>query len=101
MALSHDDARTRMRFLGLGTEFAAAVAGLSLFGWWLGGRFGGRGDVWGLLIGFALGFAGGMYNLIRTVRGNRGSGSGEGGPTESGSTGSDSTDDSKDRGPER
>lgn len=74
MADSRDDAQTRMRFLGLGTEFAAAVAGLSLFGWWLGGRFGGRGDIWGLLIGFALGFTGGMYNLIRTVQGNRGSG---------------------------
>lgn len=72
-----DEARSGYRYLGLGTELVAAVAGLTLFGWWLGGRFGPDGDLWGLLIGFALGFVGGMYNLIRAVQGSGGSRPGE------------------------
>jgi F0F1-type ATP synthase assembly protein I len=67
--------RSGLRFLGLGFELAASVAGFSWLGWWLGGRFGGHGATWGLLIGFALGFAGGMLNLIRSVQG-----AGESGP---------------------
>ena len=44
---------------------AAAVAGLSLFGYWLGDHYGN--GVLGLLIGAALGVVGGMYNLIRVT----------------------------------
>jgi len=65
----NEDFRSGFRFLGLGLELAAGVAGFTLFGWWLGGRFGGNGATWGLLIGFALGFLGGMLNLIRSVQG--------------------------------
>ena len=41
----------------------AAIAGLSLFGYWLGGKLGNAGL--GLAIGGVLGIVGGMYNLIR------------------------------------
>lgn len=63
------DFRSGMRFLGLGFELAAGVAGFTLFGWWLGGRFGESGATWGLLIGFTLGFLGGMLHLVRSVQG--------------------------------
>ena len=52
-----------MRFAGLGVEFAAAVAGLTLLGYWFDRHFGTR--PWALLIGAALGLIGGMYNLLR------------------------------------
>lgn len=48
---------------GLGFEFAAGVAGLALFGYWIG-RFYDNGRL-GLVIGAVLGIVGGMYNLIR------------------------------------
>lgn len=70
MAGHHNqDLRSGLRFLGLGLELAAGVAGFTLGGWWLGGRFGGNGATWGLLIGFALGFLGGMLHLVRSVQG--------------------------------
>ena len=52
-----------IRYSGLGVEFAAAVAGLALVGYWIGRRWG-HGPV-GLLIGAVLGIVGGGYNLIR------------------------------------
>ena len=54
-----------LRFLSLGTEFAASMVGLTLFGLWIDRHF----DVypWGILIGLALGLIGGTYNLIRQV----------------------------------
>lgn len=55
--------RDSSRLSGLGFEFAAGVAGLSLFGYWIGGFYDNR--PMGLLIGALLGIAGGMYNLIR------------------------------------
>lgn len=44
-------------------ELAAAVALLTLIGWWVDGRFGTA--PWGVLVGSLLGLVGGMYNLIR------------------------------------
>jgi F0F1-type ATP synthase assembly protein I len=52
-----------MRFAGLGIEFAAAVAGLTLVGHWLDLKYGWY--PWGILGGAALGLVGGMYNMIR------------------------------------
>ena len=53
------------RLAGLGFEMAAAVAGLSLFGYWLGDHYGH--GVLGLLSGAVLGVVGSMYNLIRAT----------------------------------
>lgn len=53
------------RLAGLGFEFAAAVAGLSLFGYWIGKHYGE--PQLGVLIGAVLGIVGGMYNLIRAT----------------------------------
>ena len=67
------------RYSGLGFEFAAAVAGFALVGYWLGGYFG---NVrLGLAIGAGLGVVGGMYNLIRAAlarSGGKDPGSGNG-----------------------
>lgn len=57
-----------MRYAGLGMEFAAAVAGLTLLGHWADRHFGS--EPWGLLIGAALGIVGGMYNMIREALGS-------------------------------
>ena len=51
------------RLSGLGFEFAAAVAGFALFGYWIGKFYGD--PKLGILIGAVLGIVGGMYNLIR------------------------------------
>lgn len=48
---------------GLGIELAAAVAGLSLFGYWLDRHFGTA--PWGVVVGGTIGIVGGLYNLIR------------------------------------
>ncbi|MEM7480528.1 MAG: AtpZ/AtpI family protein [Acidobacteriota bacterium] len=58
--------RTRspgMRYLGIGFELAAAVAGLTLLGFWIDRHFGS--EPWGLLIGLTVGLVGGLYNLVR------------------------------------
>lgn len=52
-----------MRSAGLGIEFAAAVAGLTLLGYWIDRRY--ATEPWGLLIGAALGLIGGTYNMVR------------------------------------
>ena len=54
---------TWIRFSGMGLEFAAAIIGLTLVGYWIGRHYG-HGRV-GLLIGAGLGIIGGGYNLIR------------------------------------
>ena len=54
------------RLGGLGFEFAAAVAGFALFGYWIGKHYGN--PQVGLLIGAVLGIVGGMYNLIRATK---------------------------------
>ena len=52
-----------IRYSGLGIEFAAAVAGCTLVGYWIDRRYECR--PWGILIGAMVGLIGGMYNLIR------------------------------------
>lgn len=52
-----------LRFSGVGFEFAAAVAGFTLFGYWWDRHFGSR--PWGMVVGLVLGLVGGTYNLIR------------------------------------
>ena len=54
-----------MSLSGIGIEFAAAVAGFTLAGYWWDGHF--HTSPWGLLIGIALGLVGGTYNLIRQL----------------------------------
>jgi F0F1-type ATP synthase assembly protein I len=76
-----DDDRTRgLRLAGVGLEFAAAVAGLSLLGYWIDRHFGT--GPWGLLIGAGIGLVGGTYNLIRDAlagpRNGRGGAAGSG-----------------------
>lgn len=56
---------TSSRLTGLGFEFAAAVAGFCLVGYWIG-RFYDNGRL-GLVIGAVLGLIGGMYNLLRAT----------------------------------
>ena len=52
-----------IRHSSIGIEFAAAVGGFALVGYWIDEKFDSR--PWGLLIGVALGLIGGTYNLIR------------------------------------
>jgi len=51
------------RHAGVGVEFAAAVAGLALLGFWIDAHY--DTGPWGLLIGAVLGLVGGTYNLVR------------------------------------
>ena len=53
------------RLAGIGFEFAAAVAGFVLVGYWIG-KYYGRAEM-GIVIGAVLGLIGGMYNLIRAT----------------------------------
>jgi F0F1-type ATP synthase assembly protein I len=55
----------RSGLAGLGFEFAGAVAGFTLFGYWIGKHYGD--PKLGVLIGAVLGIIGGMYNLIRAT----------------------------------
>lgn len=52
-----------IRFSGVGMEFAGAVAGFALVGYWVDRHY--ACSPWGVLIGTMLGLIGGMYNLIR------------------------------------
>lgn len=53
-------------------EFAGAVAGFALLGYWIDRHFGS--SPWGLLACVALGLIGGTYNLIRaSLAASRGS----------------------------
>jgi F0F1-type ATP synthase assembly protein I len=52
-----------VRHSGVGVEFAGAVAGLALVGYWIDRRY--ESGPWGLLIGLAIGLTGGLYNLVR------------------------------------
>jgi ATP synthase protein I len=71
--------RSGLRYLALGTEFAAAVLGLTLLGWWIDRHFGTT--PWAEIIGAVVGLVGGMYNLLREALGavERGDGGGRGG----------------------
>jgi len=63
MANKGGDRPSWLRFSGIGVEFAAAVAGFSVVGWWVDRHWNTK--PWGLVIGAVLGLTGGMYNLIR------------------------------------
>jgi len=63
--MADDDPTSGLRLAGVGIEFAAAVAGLSLLGYWIDRHFGT--GPWGVLIGAGIGIVGGTYNLIRDV----------------------------------
>lgn len=54
---------TWIRHSGIGIEFAAAVAGFALVGFWIDRHY----DTapWGVVIGAALGLVGGTYNMVR------------------------------------
>ena len=52
-----------VRHTGVGLEFAGAVAGFTLVGYWIDRHYGSQ--PWGLLIGLVLGFVGGLYNLVK------------------------------------
>lgn len=51
------------RHAGIGVEYAAAVAGFGLIGYWIDLKF--ETGPWALIIGVALGLIGATYNLIR------------------------------------
>ena len=63
MADKKDDHPSWVRVSGIGVEFAGAVAGFTLVGYWVQRYF----DCapWGVLVGAILGLGGGMYNMIR------------------------------------
>ncbi len=63
MVETKGDRPTWVRYAGVGIEFAAAVAGFTLVGFWIDRHYDSR--PWGVLIGAFLGLTGGMYNLIR------------------------------------
>jgi len=56
-----------LRFSGVGIEFAAAVGGFGIVGYWIDLHYGC--EPWCVLIGVALGLTGGTYNLLRESRG--------------------------------
>lgn len=53
-----------IRHSSVGVEFAAAVGGFALVGYWIDAKY--ASEPWGLLIGVTLGLTGGTYNLIRS-----------------------------------
>jgi len=54
-----------MRLASLGVELGAAVAGLSLFGYWIDRHY--DSAPIGLISGAVVGLVGGLYNLIRSA----------------------------------
>lgn len=61
------DSKAGLRYVALGTEFAAAVVGLSLAGLWIDRHYGV--GPWGTLVGALIGLIGGMVNLLREALG--------------------------------
>lgn len=53
-----------MKYANMGFEFAAAVCGFSLLGYWIDRHWQIEGR-WGLIVCAGLGVVGGLYNLIR------------------------------------
>jgi len=58
------DNRRWMSLAGMGVEFAGAVAGFCLLGYWIDHHWQIERH-WGLLICAGLGVVGGLYNMIR------------------------------------
>ena len=54
-----------LRLSGMGFEFAAAIVGFVLVGYWIDRRYDSAPK--GVLIGAALGIIGGGYNMLRTA----------------------------------
>ena len=52
-----------VRYSGVGVEFAAAVGGFALLGWWIDRHY--VTAPWALVISAFLGLSGATYNLIR------------------------------------
>jgi F0F1-type ATP synthase assembly protein I len=52
-----------VRYSSVGIEFAAAIVGFTLVGYWIDRQFGSA--PWGLVAGLVLGFVGGFYNLVK------------------------------------
>ena len=50
-------------YAGIGIEYAAAVGGFGLIGWWVDSRW--DTQPWGVVIAVALGLIGATYNLVR------------------------------------
>ncbi len=59
------DRPTWLRLSGTGIEFAAAIIGFVLLGYWVDRHYDTK--PMGVLIGAALGILGGGYNLVRTA----------------------------------
>lgn len=52
-----------IRYSGIGIEYAAALAGFALVGYWIDRHY--DSSPWGVVIGAALGLVGATYNLVR------------------------------------
>ncbi len=63
MARGKRDKPSWVRFSGIGIEFAGAVAGFAIVGYYVDKHYDSK--PWGVLIGAILGLIGGMYNLVR------------------------------------
>ena len=50
----------------LGLSFVIAIVLGTAAGWWVDGRF--NSDPWGILVGFVLGFAAAILNVVRITR---------------------------------
>jgi F0F1-type ATP synthase assembly protein I len=76
--MADDDRRKGLQLAGVGLEFAAAVLGLTLVGYWVDRHFGTA--PWAVIVGAVVGLIGGMYNLLRQTLGavRRGGGGGGG-----------------------
>lgn len=59
-----------LEYLGVGFEFAAAVGGLALLGYWVDRHF--ATEPWGVVVGALVGLIGGTYNLIKETMGTGG-----------------------------
>ncbi len=58
--------RSPMAVAAAGLELGVVIAGLTLLGWWLDGRFGWR--PWLMVTGLILGLVGGTYNVWKVGR---------------------------------
>lgn len=65
MSGERNDRPAWLRLSGMGFEFAAAIVGFVLVGYWVDRHYGSAPK--GVLIGAALGIIGGGYNMLRTA----------------------------------